>query len=37
MPGREKKRNTVKSVQLFAATGRLYFTFSGADRFDCGH
>jgi hypothetical protein len=37
MPGREKKRNTVKSVQLFAVPGRLYIAFSGADRFDGGH
>ena len=34
MPGGEKKRNTVKSVQLFAVPGRLYIAFSGADRFD---
>jgi hypothetical protein len=37
MPGREKKRNTVNSVQLFAVPGRLYIAFSGADRFDGGH
>jgi hypothetical protein len=37
MPGREKKRNTVKRVQLFALPGRLYIAFSGADRFDGGH
>jgi hypothetical protein len=37
MPGREKKRNTVKSVKLFAVPDRLYIAFSGADRFDGGH